>query len=124
VNGKFLPTAAAIVEADAKRRAPVKDGFLRGSIASRVDRETATIYTDIEYAQAVEYGTRPHIITVKSARVLSDGKRVFGTSVNHPGTKAQPYMRPAIDKNRKKLIELYRKVFRGVFSGIRGVQGG
>lgn len=117
INAQFLERAAIIVQSTAKRDAPIKDGRLRGSITRDVKRDVAIVGTNVEYAPHIEYGTRPHIITVKNARVLSDGKQIFGRSVNHQGTKAQPFMRPAIDKNRKNLIKLYRDIYRQVFSG-------
>jgi HK97 gp10 family phage protein len=91
VNAKFLPSAAALIEGAAKRNTPVDTGRLRASISSRSDKETATVFTPTEYAPYVEYGTKRQ--------------------------KAQPFMRTALDKNRKKLISLYRQIFRGVFRG-------
>ena len=55
------------------------------------------VFTNKAHGPHVEFGIRPHVITIKTKRVLSDGKQVFGTKVNHPGTKAQPFMRPAVD---------------------------
>jgi len=53
------------------------------------------------YAVAVHEGTRPHPITPKNARVLafpsrSTGAMVFTTYVNHPGTRAQPFLFDAL----------------------------
>jgi HK97 gp10 family phage protein len=117
INAKFLESAAVILQGAARRNAPIDNGRLKGSISREVKRDVAIVGTNVEYAPHVEYGTRPHVITVKNARVLSDGKQIFGRSVNHPGTKAQPFMRPAVDKNRKNLIKLYRDIYRQVFSG-------
>lgn len=48
------------------------------------------------YAQLVEFGTRPHRIVARPGHALN----VNGTevrSVDHPGTRPHPYMRPAAD---------------------------
>jgi hypothetical protein len=76
-------------------------GHLRDSIDSRsgVDGEGlfAEYGTDVEYALPVELGSKPHIIKSKGDYPLRDQHgNVFGRQVNHPGTEAQPYLRPAI----------------------------
>lgn len=91
VNRKFLPTAGLLLEGAAKNNAPRDLGTLIGSIRSRNDDETATVFTPLEYAPYQEYGTRK--------------------------MRAQPYMRPALDKNRKNIISLYQKFWRSVFGG-------
>lgn len=59
-----------------------------------------------EYAIFVEFGTDPHLITPDDAEALKfEGKilpgvpeteTIFATRVLHPGTDAQPFMRPAL----------------------------
>ena len=41
--------------------------------------------TNVEYAPAIELGARPHVIEAKNRKVLSNGKKIFGKRVNHPG---------------------------------------
>ena len=69
------------------------------------------------YAAAVELGTRPHIIRPRNKKALAfapAGRRlsgsprtgssvVFAKKVNHPGTKAQPYMVPGATKAVREL---------------------
>lgn len=58
------------------------------------------------HANLVEGGVKAHAIKVpgkyatgQAKRVLSDPyRRVFGRSVKHPGHQAQPFMRPALDR--------------------------
>ena len=111
VNEQFLPRAALDVEAEAVRRVPVDRGGLKGSISSRVDGDQAIIGTNLEYAEAVEYGSRPHTIN-SPVKIKGVGWRYIKT---HPGTTAQPYLRPAIDKLKKPLIRLYKQIFRSVY---------
>ncbi len=58
--------------------------------------------TPVDYAPHVEFGTVAHTITVKNAKVLSNGKKFFGKTVKHPGTNAQPFLRPAMDLSKGK----------------------
>ena len=44
----------------------------------------------------IENGTRPHVIKVRRKKGLARGKVFFGKSVQHPGTIARPWLRPAV----------------------------
>jgi HK97 gp10 family phage protein len=90
------------VQNEARRRAPVDTGRLRSSIVSRAEGSGRSvgyvIGTNVNYAAAVEYGTSPHVITPKNKRALYwPGAAHPVAKVNHPGTKAQPFLRPAIE---------------------------
>lgn len=67
------------------------------------DKYVGHVGTNVEYAAVVEEGSAPHVITIKNKKVLTDGKVFFGKSVNHPGTRARPYLRPAVDIVRNNL---------------------
>lgn len=91
------------VEAKAKQLAAVKSGRLRSGIHGRVLqnglRGTVTSYA--AHSAYVEYKTRAHIIRPKKAKMLKfkvNGKTVFARLVRHPGTKEQPFMRPALQQ--------------------------
>jgi HK97 gp10 family phage protein len=90
------------VQNEARRRAPVDTGRLRSSIVSRAEGSGRSvgyvIGTNVNYAAAVEYGTSPHVITPKNKRALYwPGAAHPVAKVNHPGTAAQPFLRPAIE---------------------------
>ncbi len=56
-------------------------------------------------AHLLEYGTAPHVIRAKAAGGhLRFGGKAY-TSVNHPGTAAQPFMRPAYDETKGAVVE-------------------
>ena len=59
---KAILQACKVVQAEAKRRAPIDTGLLRGSIASRVRSKDGDIVgqvgTNVHYAIHVEYGHR------------------------------------------------------------------
>lgn len=54
----------------------------------------------VPYAKFVYFGTRPHIIKPKKMKALANKKsgQIFGKSVNHPGTKANPYIEKAFSE--------------------------
>ena len=55
------------------------------------------------YAHFWEYGTKAHTVKIKTARALHWLDR-FARSVQVPGIRKQPYMRPAIDENEQRVI--------------------
>jgi len=88
---------------DARRYAPVDTGNLRDSI--HVEHEApgrSRIAAYADYAAEVEYGTRPHVIEPNTKEALAWPGMVGGPykKVHHPGTEAQPYLRPAVYKRR------------------------
>ena len=90
------------VQNEARRRAPVDTGRLRSSIVSRSEGSGRSVGyvvgTNVNYAAAVEYGTAPHVIKPKYKQALYwPGARHPVAQVNHPGTRAQPFLRPAIE---------------------------
>ena len=80
---------------------PVDTGALVNSIKLFPSVPGATTYEladGVTYGVDLEYGTDPHVIKVKNKKVLANKKKglIFGKIVNHPGTTAQPFMRPAL----------------------------
>lgn len=64
---------------------------------------------------SAEFGTKAHDITVNTAKVLSDGKNVYGTVVHHPGTEATPFARPTMDYIQGKIPEIVERQGKKVF---------
>ena len=67
-----IEKAALTLERNAKQKCPVDTGKLRASITTEVGNLEAEVGTNVEYAPCVEFGTSKQ--------------------------KAQPFMRPALDK--------------------------
>lgn len=106
-----LETACLLVETDAVKAAPKVDGLLRQSITSRVDGLTGIVYTPLEYAPYVEYGTGLFATGKGGGRtnvpwIYQDEKT--GEFIATSGQQPQPYLRPALDTNRDKIIELIK----------------
>lgn len=87
---------------------PVEGSFSGGSLEGGV---TATA----PYALHVEYGTLPHEIFPRRKKALrwpARGGRdgwAFAKRVMHPGTSPQPYMAPAWEAKKARVIETFRK---------------
>lgn len=101
--GEALLQTGLVIERDAKREAPVDTGRLRSSITTEQEGwNRVVVGTNVEYAEAVEFGTPPHVIEPKEKKALAftvGGKRVVVKRVNHPGTKARPFLRRAFRKH-------------------------
>jgi HK97 gp10 family phage protein len=98
---QVLVQSANHILAEMEARVPVKTGRLRTSLSIRVDTDKVTIGPDTPYAGYVEFGTKPHQIRPKKPggvlMFTMGGQKVFARSVQHPGTRAQPYVRPAFE---------------------------
>lgn len=101
---------------EAKELVPRKTGYLARSIGpGSLTNAFAIVHANAGYAAFVELGTKAHIIRPRNKKVLSwpanasgrrlsgrarsnAGPRVFARKVNHPGTKAQPFLVPGAKK--------------------------
>lgn len=95
-----LQNSANYLKSEMEARVPVRTGKLRQSIQIRILNQKVIIGPDTDYANFVEFGTAPHEIKPKNKKALAfrvGGKTVIVKSVHHPGTKAQPFVRPAFD---------------------------
>lgn len=99
------------VSGDLRKSARITTRAARGSVSASVKVGNKTAY----YAQMVEFGTRPHVISVTAVdrginrrtgrqisiatvnRSLRLGGSLIGPSVNHPGSRPHPFMRSAAE---------------------------
>ena len=97
------------IESTAKNKAPVRDGELRADIGTiQLDIAEYSVGSTKEYAAPTEYGSAPHPITPNGPYPLKfeiDGETIRTYHVDHPGTPAQPFLRPALNKHRTDLVE-------------------
>lgn len=132
-----LRQGAKVIAEEAKANAPVKDGDLRRSIKVSVRVQRGVVTAKVKagdekawYAHFVEFGTRPHLISVSedsrpgrmtrrgfkpySLKTLNKmmkngslkiGQNFVGASVSHPGAQAKPYMRPALDTKTDEALK-------------------
>jgi HK97 gp10 family phage protein len=65
--------------------------------------------TNVEYATHVEYGTAPHEIRPKNKKALYwKGAEHPVAVVHHPGTAAQPFLRPGFEAVRPKAQKIFK----------------
>lgn len=108
-----INTSCLLVEGAAKQIAPKDTGALRNSITSKVEQTseaiTGMVYTPLEYAPYVEYGTGLFAEEGngrQSPWIYEDDDGVkHKTTGQHP----QPFMRPALNENKQKIIEILKK---------------
>lgn len=106
---KALTKACLLVERSAKQKAPKDNGELARSITSRVEGGEGVVYTALEYAPYVEYGTG--LFAEEGGRTdvpwcyQDDKGEWHTTSGQHP----QPFMRPALDENREDILRIIRE---------------
>lgn len=83
----------------------VDTGELLRSVRVRKLAKSSRVYIGTDHWAYIEYGTEPHIIRVKFARVLRNPKtgQVFGKKVNHPGHRAYRPIRRAFYQKRPTL---------------------
>ena len=81
---ELIQEAGINTEADAKQACPVDTGRLRASIKYTPGEMECTVYTNVEYAAFVEWGTVHQ--------------------------QAQPYLYPAFENNGQKLIDALRDI--------------
>jgi HK97 gp10 family phage protein len=106
---RALGRACALVERSAKQNAPKGNGDLRRSITSKVENNEGVVYTPLEYAPYVEYGTG--LFAEEGGRqdvpwcYKDDEGNWHTTSGQHP----HPFMRPALNENRAEILRILKE---------------
>ena len=110
--------ATLLVEGQAKDLCPVDTGALRESIHPKIEKSEhevkGIVSTQCEYAAFVEFGTGtkgqgtyPYTINGLQLQYRQDGWAFVdpktGETIWTHGQKAQPFMYPALDRNRSKV---------------------
>ena len=106
---KSLETAALLVERSASEKAPKDTGALRRSITSKVEGLEGIIYTPLEYAPYIEYGTGLFAEGNGRKDVPWNYQDDKGNWHSTSGLKPQPFMRPSLDENRQKILEILKE---------------
>lgn len=101
-----LGTCCALVERSAKQKAPKDNGELRRSITSKVEGTQGIVFTPLEYAPYVEYGTGLFAESGGRMDVPWNYQDDEGEWHSTSGQKPQPFMRPALDENQETIKRL------------------
>ena len=107
-----MQQACNLVESAAKDKAPKDTGAVRRSIKSKVEVTGNSIegivFTPLEYAPYVEYGTGIYSDNGNGRKTpwvyMDDKGNYHYTRGQHP----QPYMRPALEENKDKIINMIK----------------
>lgn len=106
---RALGKACAIVERSAKEKAPKGTGELRRSITSKVDNNEGIVYTPLEYAPYVEFGTGLFAESGGRTDVPWNYQDDEGNWHSTSGMKPRPYMRPALNENREQIVRILKE---------------
>lgn len=107
------------------------------------------LISNADYSAHVEFGTKPHDIKIQNKMVLASPKNRFkrsstiplkgkgqkglprvsadgryailGKRIRHPGTKAQPFLKPAVLKTRKQFAKFLAPEFLKLKPNLRKV---
>ena len=104
-----LGRACALVERSAKQKAPKGTGELRRSITSKVEGDRGIIYTPLEYAPYIEFGTGLFAESGGRTDVPWCYQDDEGEWHSTSGMKPQPFMRPALNENREQIKRILRE---------------
>lgn len=105
--------ACALVEGEAKRKAPKDTGELRRSIESKVENNgegvQGIIFSPLEYAPYIEYGTG--LFAEKGGRADVPWFYVDDEGKGHltKGIHPHPYMRPALNEQKNKIKDILKE---------------
>ena len=107
---RALGRACAKVERSAKEKAPKGNGSLRRSITSRVTNNEGIVFTNLEYAPYVEFGTGLFAEGGNGRKDVpwhyQDDKGEWHTT---SGMKPHPYLRPALLENREEILRILKE---------------
>ena len=136
VMARVRDKVGRFIRDEAKRKCPTDNGMLRNSLQYKVEGDIVTVFSDLPYANYVEYGTgiyhineeggsEPHlewdIVPVNGKALkfetgrkgrLASGKGpgsaniVFAKKVHQVGMQAHPFLRPAYHQNIGKIKKI------------------
>lgn len=118
-----IRSSTLLVEADAKRNAPVDTGRLRASITPTVRVEGKVVQgvvgSNVVYAPFMELGTRPHWPPIAAlevwARRHGTSAFVVARSIAVKGLKARKFLQNALIKNAAAIRAKIRAAVKSIF---------
>lgn len=110
--GDEIKKSAFQIDRDAKREVPVDFGRLKSSLRVRHNDLSSDVYTDVEYAPFVEFGTG-NLVFTGSDFVFSTEIKDYAKQFQRGGNRnriAKPFLFPAWEGERPKFIKRVRKL--------------
>lgn len=108
---KELFKGALDIESGAKQRAPVDKGQLRSSIQSKIDHKdiSAEVIVNAEYGAYVEFGTGRYAMSEHDVQYSAMAQQFKGKGIKQINRFPQPYLIPAYEEQRPKIIARVKK---------------
>jgi HK97 gp10 family phage protein len=105
-----LAVGARVVAREVKLQAPKDTGELAKGVKVSTDTRGGRVIAKVKLTGPhafigpwLEFGTKAHKIVAKPGGFLLVGNQ-FVTSVDHPGIRPRPFMRPAAEQKREEAI--------------------
>jgi HK97 gp10 family phage protein len=123
---KAMVSSVNVVKNEAQTLAPFKTGTLRRSIFTDIKesgfRGVVAQDTNIaSYGPAIEFGTAPHEITPVNKKALFwKGALNPYRKIMHPGSKASPFMSPALENNVQRIQKFFEDALLNVVLRMAG----
>jgi HK97 gp10 family phage protein len=113
----MLDKSTLTIERDAKQLAPSNEGTLRKGIMSTIYPLYSKVISTAEYSIYVHEGTRPHFPPIQPGSSLDRWANKKGIptfmvakAIAQKGTKAQPFMNDAMEKNQSTINEYAKEM--------------
>lgn len=118
VQRRDVKRSLVTIEGEAKRRAPVDRGPLRTSLTheTSVNGRSGRAGTNLEYAPAVELGSKPHMPPIEPLKdwarrhgMPEEAGVVIAFKIAREGTKPKPFLFPAFEAERPEFVARLRE---------------
>ena len=124
-NLEAMNQSVFLVEAEAKaNEAPhTKTGRLFSSIHGEVKTAPleGRVGTSVEYGPYLEFGTAPHeIAPVAKLALFWPGALHPVSLVHHPGQRADPFMKPALDDSKDSIQDFFSQAAKKLTEHLAG----
>ena len=113
---RTMYVATTTLKTKARELVPVFRGALKRSIREDVEYSNKTVEGIVQatepYAKGVEFGTKPHAVSAVALSRWAKSKGInpyaLAKSIARKGTRAQPFMVPAFEQSKKKIIKIFQ----------------
>lgn len=88
---------------------PSKDNYSGGKRRNKkkpAPKRTAIVRFSAKNAHLLEYGTAAHSYRNRRRKALKTTQTDFAKSVDHPGARAKPFLRPAYDAKKDDVVRV------------------
>lgn len=112
---KAITLSINLVKRNAKIEAPVKTGRLRAGIHSKIAGLRGIVESTVNYGVYVHEGTSAHIIKpVRKQALYWKGAAHPVRSVQHPGTRANPFMKRGAEHSEGEIQMIFQRAINNI----------